>query len=349
MQPELSMPMQDKAAASQRNFFPVTGSKFEPLLIKTLCEPLLPYIPARVHPNTISLVKHGVVWATALLAFASVTLPPLSKALALIGAGIGMFLSMIGDCLGSLHARRTKQSTQLGVMMDYWLDALVVPLAAVAISSALQLPTWAMVTVNVTAALIYNAQLVLYHHSGEFVHPEPVTGIEGQFALSIGYVALAGLLYYGRRQAAWLDVAIAALAVAATIVQLRCSIFYYPKLGRALAEHLWFVWLCAGFAAAFWLGAIDQRFFLLALVFTSFRICGTYVVRTLVKEPYDGRDLLLLACIVAIFVAHFIIKPAPLAGVRITNLLAALSCAVVIARNLQDLSRHYGALKPRAA
>jgi hypothetical protein len=348
MQPELSMPMQDKAA-SQRNFFPATGSKFEPLLIKTLCEPLLPYIPARVHPNTISLVKHGVVWTTALLAFASVTLTPLGRALALIGAGIGMFASMIGDCLGSLHARRTHQSTQLSVMMDYWLDALVVPLAAAGIAVALQMPAWAMVTVTVTAAMIYNAQLVLYHHSGEFVHPEPVTGIEGQFGLSIGYIVLAGLLYCVDRRHAWLDMAVAALAVGTSIVQLRCSLFYYSKLGRALKEHLWFVASCAGFAAAFLLRAIDLRFFLLAIVFTSFRICGTYVIRTLMKEPYDGRDFSLLAFIAAIFVVHFGMKPAPLGALRLTNMLAALSCAFVIARNLQDLSRHYGALKPRTA
>jgi hypothetical protein len=104
-----------------------------------------------------------------------------------------------------------------------------------------------------------------------------------------------------------------------------------------------------GFGAAFWLGAIDLRFFLLAIVFTSFRINGTYLVRSLVKRPYDGRDFVLLGFIVAIFFVHFVIEPMPLGGIRITNLLAALSCAFVIARNLQDLSRDYGALKPRAA
>src|SRR5256885_15147948 len=111
------MQMHNKAA-QHRNFFAEGGSKFEPLLIKMLCEPVLPYIPASVHPNTISGVTHAIVWTTALLGMISPHLSPLGRALALIGAGIGMFLSMIGDCLDGLHARRTNQCTKLGEMMD---------------------------------------------------------------------------------------------------------------------------------------------------------------------------------------------------------------------------------------
>ena len=169
---ELSM----SKSAPERAFFAENGSKFEPLLIKTLCEPLLPYIPASVHPNSITLVTHGINWATAILALASPHLPPLQQAMALIGAGIGMFLSMIGDCLDGLHARRTNQCSKLGELLDHWLDAMVVPLATIGMSAALQMAPWAMVTVNVTVAMIYNAQLVLYHHSGRFIAPEPATG-----------------------------------------------------------------------------------------------------------------------------------------------------------------------------
>jgi phosphatidylglycerophosphate synthase len=345
MPSELSMQMQDKAAP-ERNFFAATGSKFEPLLIRLLCEPILPHIPAQVRPNTISLLTHAVVWTTALLAIVSPDLPPLSRALSLIGAGIGMFLSMLGDCLDGLHARRTNQCTKLGEMMDHWLDALVVPLATIGITSALQMPGWAMVTVNVSAAMIYNAQLVLYHHTGRFVHPEPASGPEGQFGLAIGYVAIAGLFYVVDRHQPWLDLSIVALAVAGTIVQLRCSIFYYPKLGRLVLEHAWFAGLCLGFGALYLCGALDQHYFLFTVVFTSFRICGTYVLRTIVKERYDGKDLGLLAFIVAIFVAHFLIKPADVAGIRVTDWLAALSCAYAIARNFLDFSRHYAQLKP---
>jgi phosphatidylglycerophosphate synthase len=351
MPSELSMPMQDKAA-SQRNFFPTSSSsrgKFEPLLIKTLCEPLLPYIPARVSPNSISLITHAIVWTTAGLAIFSSGQPPLGRALALIGAGIGMFLSMIGDCVVGLHARRTQQTDKLGALLDHWVDALVVPLATIGITIALDMPSWAMIAVNVSAAMIYNAQLVHYHHSGEFVHPEPVTGVEAQFGLAIGYVVLAGLFYCVARERPWIDMMVAALAIAGTFVQLRCSAFYYPRLGRLITEHLWFVLLCGGWGVAYWLGAIDLHAFLFAVAFSSFRICGTYVLRTLADESYDGRDYVLLGFVVAVLAVHFGLKPAALGGIRITHWLAALSCAFAIARNLQDFSRYYGALKPRAA
>src|SRR5262245_58845331 len=130
MRSELSMRVPEKAEGGRR-FFAETGSKFEPLLIKTLCEPLLPRIPASVHPNTISLITHGIGWMTALLALSSVYLSPFARAMALTGAGIGMFLSMIGDCIDGLHARRTNQCTKLGEMMDHWLDAIIVPLVTV--------------------------------------------------------------------------------------------------------------------------------------------------------------------------------------------------------------------------
>jgi phosphatidylglycerophosphate synthase len=349
MSSELSMPMKDKAAP-ERNFFAQGGSKFEPLLIKMLCEPLLPYIPARVHPNTISLMTHAVVWITALLALASPHLERLPRALALLGAGVGMFISMLGDCIDGLHARRTHQTTKLGEMMDHWLDALVVPLATVGMTAALEMPMWAMVTANVSAAMIYNAQLVLYHHTGEFIHPEPASGPEGQFGLAIGYAAIAGLFYYVDRHQPWLDMAMAALAIAGTFVQLRCSIFYYPKLGRLVSEHAWFVGTCLGFAALFLWGAIDLRYFLFAVVFTSFRICGTYVLRTIVKQRYDGRDFGLLAFIVAIFVVQLAApttRSAEWMHIRLTNWLAALSCVYAIARNFLEFSRHYALFKPR--
>ena len=140
----------------------------------------------------------------------------------------------------------------------------------------------------------------------------------------------------------------AGVAIGGTIVQLRCSIFYYPMLKRLVGEHLWFVAIGFGFGALYLLGAIDLNYFLFAVVFTSFRICGTYVLRTIVKESYDGRDWGLVAFLLAIYAVHYGIKPEPLYGVRITNLLAALSCAYAIARNFQDFARHYGALKPRA-
>ena len=308
----------------------------------------MPHIPRGFTPNAISLTTHAVAWVTAILALWSVYLAPFAKAMALIGAGIGMFISMIGDCVDGLHARRTNQTSKLGELMDHWLDAIIVPLVTVGITSALQMPAWANVAVNITAAMVYNAQLVLYHHTGKFVHPEPATGAEAQFGVSLGYIAMAGFFYYVDRDQPWLDMAFSALALAAFVVQLRCSYFYYPKLGRALGEHFWFVGLCGGFGALYLMGALERHVFLFTVVFTSFRICGTYVLNTITKAPFNGRDLGLLAFIVAIFAAHFALPDAMVGPASLPNALAVAACVYAIARNLIDLRRRFSLLKPKA-
>jgi phosphatidylglycerophosphate synthase len=333
---------------ADRHFFAESGSKFEPLLIKMLCEPLLPHIPAWVHPNVITLITHAIAWMTALLALASPQLSPLGRAFALIGAGIGMFLSMIGDCLDGLHARRTNQCSKLGELLDHWLDAVVVPLGTIGITYALELPSWAMITVPVTAAMIYHAQLVLYHHTGKFIQPEPASGPEAQFGLSLGYVTLAGFLYCVDRHQPWLDMVAAAIGATGTFVQLRCTVFYFPKLGPLVSEHVWFVGAMLGFGALYLLGAIEVHYFLFCVVFTSFRISGTYVLRTILRERYDGKDIGLLAFILGIALVHYRFGPVMFHGVRLTDWLAAATCCYAIARNFLDFSRHYALLKPRA-
>lgn len=347
MRPELSMQVPDKAG-SERQFFAENGSKFEPLLIKTLCEPLLPHIPRGFTPNAISLTTHAVAWLTAIFALSSVYLAPFPKAMALIGAGIGMFISMVGDCIDGLHARRTNQTSKLGELMDHWLDAIIVPLVTVGITSALQMDPWAYAAVNITAAMVYNAQLVLYHHTGKFVVPEPATGVEAQFGVSLGYIAMAGFFYYVDRHQPWLDLAFGVLALAGVVVQLRCSYFFYPKLGRFISEHLWFVGLCSGFAVLYLMGILERHVFLFTVVFTSFRICGTYVLNTITKAPFNGRDLGLLAFIVVIFAVHYGMPQASIGPVTLPNALAVLACVYAIARNLIDLARRFTLLKPNA-
>src|SRR5262245_61013990 len=108
MPPELSMQLREEAEAAQRDSMVVTsGSKIEQRIIEWLCQPVLGHIPRSVHPNTISLVNHVVSWVTAILAVGSVRLDQPYKSLALAGAGIGMLLAMIGDCLDGMHARNT--------------------------------------------------------------------------------------------------------------------------------------------------------------------------------------------------------------------------------------------------
>ena len=349
MPPELSMSMRREAAeaAGQATAAPVPTSPFEERIVRWLCQPLLAYIPRSVRPNTISLINHGVSWLTAILAIASVHLPAPHRSLALMGAGFGMLLSMIGDCLDGMHARATDQCSKLGEMMDHWLDAIVVPLVVLGASLALEMQPWAIAAVNVTATMVYNSQLVLYHHTGNFVHPEPATGMEAQFGLSLGYVAYGALLYFVDRDQLWLDYAVLGIALLGLYVQMRCNGYYYVRLGKLIRHHLVFVGMLSAFGALYLLSAIDLYAFALTLVFASFRVCGTYVLFTIVKRPYGGGDLGVVAFIAAIAGAHYLLPPLALGGaLTLQGLLPYLACAYMLARNLLDFSRHYAVFQP---
>jgi hypothetical protein len=205
-----------------------------------------------------------------------------------------------------------------------------------------------MVAVNVTAAMVYNSQLVLYHHTGRFVVAEPATGPEAQFGLSLGYIAIAGFFYYFDRHQVWLDMAFGALAVAGFVVQMRCNYFYYRQLGPKIVDHLYFVGLSSAFGALYLLDIIGMHAFLLAVVFTSFRISGTYVLKTIVKERFGGNDLGLAALATLILALHYGMHPARLGTLRVEDALVGVACVYAVARNFTDLARRFRTLQPLA-
>jgi phosphatidylglycerophosphate synthase len=321
------------------------GSRTE-RIVEWCCEPLLERIPRSVHPNTISIVTHLIGWLTAAVAVASVRLPPPERALALLAAAVGTLASMIGDCLDGMHARKTDQCTKLGEMMDHWLDAVVVPLAPLGVAIALGMPAWAIASVNISAAMVYQAQLVLYHHKGRFIHPDAATGTSAQLGIAVGYVAMAALFYFVGRDHVWLDTAVALIGIAALYIEARCNWFYYVRLGSLLRHHVPFVVLCAGFGALYLLGAIDLYAFSLSLVCTSFRISGTYVLFTIVKRPYDGLDFGIAAFLAAMFAVHFLAPTSVLGPLPAEPLLAYAACCYMLGRNFVDFSRYYRELKP---
>lgn len=346
MAPELSA--QVRGDVSPGVTAPATPPALDPSAQRGIAESmsasLVPLIPARVRPNTITLLTHAVGWVTAILAVTSAHLDGLARSLCLLGAGIGMLASVIGDCLDGMHARRTNQCTNLGSMLDHWLDAIVVPLVPAAITVALGMLPWHIVVVVITASMVYHAQLVLYHHSGVFVAPEPATGSGAQFGVSLGYMGMAVLFYFVDPGASWIRMLVYGIAMLGIYVQLRCNWFYYVRLGHLVARHLSFVAVCAGFGVLQLLGAIEMNAFLLCIVCVSFRISGSYVLWTLVGRPYRGFDAGIVAWLVLIAAGHWLL-PADASGMAgLRPLLPYLACAYCVARNAVDFSRNFAAL-----
>ena len=347
MGPELSIEIPDERPSQERDALVASsGSRIEAQIIKSLCEPLLPHVPASVHPNTISLITHLIAWVTTALAVGSVFAPTPLRSLLLVGAGIGMLVSMIGDCLDGMHARKTDQCSKLGEMMDHWLDAIIVPLTIIGITVALQMEPWMMALACTTATMVYQGQLVLYHHTGKFVQPEPATGVEGQFGISIGYVALAVLYYFTPRDQAWMDLAIGILGAVGIFIQMRCNWFYYVRLGRLFTRHLLYVGMMAALAGFYLAGALDAFAFMFGLIFVSFRISGSYVLHTIVGRPFDGNDLGIFAFLAAIGIGHFVLAPISLGPTTLQATLPYLAGVYVTIRNFADFTRYYEQLKP---
>jgi hypothetical protein len=70
------------------------------------------------------------------------------------------------------------------------------------------------------------------------------------------------------------------------------------------------------------------------------------VLFTIVKRPYGGGDLGVVAFLAAIAGAHFLLPPLALGALTLQALLPYLACAYMLARNLIDFSRHYAVFQP---
>lgn len=338
------MPSHGIQIHEQNRFQAEVTSNLEPWLIANVCQPVLQWLPESIHPNTISLFNHLVCWFTLAAAVGSTYLPPNGRFIALFSAGIGVFVSLLADCLDGMQARRTNRCSKVGEMLDHWLDAINVPLMFVVISIALRLEPWMLATVHITGAMIYNAQLVFYHNSGRFVGP-PTSGADGQFGMSIGFIVLAFLYHMFDRNVFWLDMLITGTAALSIYVNMKLNIFFYLKLKRDIVYHLYFVAYCLGFGALYLLGVIGMMSFVLAVIFVSFRITGSYVLFTIIKRRFDGADVNIALCIAAIALGHYAVDPIPLGQHTLQYYLPAMACSYMVIRNLFDFVRYFPLLR----
>jgi phosphatidylglycerophosphate synthase len=244
-----------------------------------------------------------------------------------------------------MQARRTDRCSKLGEMLDHWLDAIHVPMVTLGISMALDLGPWETVVLHITNAMIYNAQLVLYHKTGKFVHTE-TSGTDAVVGSSIGYVVTGIFFYFFGPELFWVRVVITIAVIVAILLQLKLNLFYYMRLKGLVLHHLPFVLLCAGFAALHLLEVVDRTTFLLSVLFLSFRITGSYVLFSILKQRFCGFDLGVALLLGSMLAAHYLIEPIPFAARTVQYYLPLATCLYMVVRNLVDFFRHYSELRP---
>lgn len=325
-----------------------SSSRFEPWLLERVCEPILDKIPARVHPNTISIINHAICWSAFIAVAAAPYVDPRQAFLLRIWGGVGLLLSMVLDCLDGMHARRTGQCSKTGEVLDHWFDAINVPLAGAAVLATLQLdPITTAVTISLTA-IVYNLQTAAFQHHKKFIHG-PTSGTEGQFALGLLLMGFGALLYFFPRDARWVSMFLLGIVWFVNVMQAKMVAFYVPHLKKYRAAVAFAV--LTGLIGALHVGGIiSGRACVLAVVFVSFRISGSYVLYTVARKPYGGIDWVLFAWVGLILGAHLIAGRVYFSeGVALDTLLAYLGMFYVAGANVVDYTRQIPHLRELTA
>ena len=252
--------------------------------------PIARRISPSVHPNTITVANHLVVWLMFAAAASAPFLPPRFALGARIAAAVLIFVSQTLDCLDGIHARLTGQTSRMGEVLDHWFDSLNVPLFTAALILTLGLDPITTAAGLVCGFAPYHGQLVLYHRTGHFIHPN-TSGYDGQFGLMAAFVTFGLLFFFFGFETPWLRTAVTVFAWVGVVVAITAIHFYVVRLkGRMVIPHLWFLIFC-GLAAAFYaMGYIQGHAFVFLASVISFRLSGSYVLYTVLGKRYSGVD-----------------------------------------------------------
>jgi|GEM_PF-2010401 len=329
----------------------VHSTFIEPRLMEWVLKPLAKRLPHAVTPNQISLVNICFALLAFVLAAVAPGMEPNGALWARIGAGVSVWLFMVGDCLDGMHARRTGRSSTFGEFLDHWLDALGVPIVAAALIMTLELDPFSTFIGVLGAALVYNAQLIIKHDTGKFIHP-PTSGVDAQFMLGVAFIGV-GIVFHQlpRDGGLAMDIGVAVFAWACILGTYSNCLFFYDRMNRAMMmPHLRFIALLVGLSIPYLLGMMSAAGYCLLVCFASFRVNGSYVLLTLTRQTYAGLDWALVAWIPAIVAVNLAVGPVELtAGLSLQDMLPYLACVHVTLLNLVELGRFLPALRDDSA
>lgn len=325
-------------------FEPEINSRFEPLLVTHVFEPLVNRLPYSLAPNTISLLGHIACWSAGISAWLSTLYLGWQKAIALVFTGFMMLLALTADSLDGMQARRTGQTSKLGELLDHWLDSIHTPIVSASITLALGLDPWLIAFVHLSTTMIYNGQILLYYHRRRFVHP-PTSGVDGQFGTAIGFfIAAVYLGVFGPHY--WTNMALGMIAL---IVQLRLNFFFWRRMSiKELVPHLLYILYGAALISFFFLQWIGTLEFALAIIFLSFRVTGSFVMASVLRYRFSGVDLGLILFLVAeVFSINLNANQFHFHGAVFSQIMIWGLILYLVLRNLIDFIRVYPELRPR--
>lgn len=273
--------------------------------------PLVKWIPAWVTPNSITLLNHVVNWLHVLAAVFAAQATGVTRAWGLVLTALLNFACMSLDCLDGMHARRTRQTSKLGEVLDHYFDALHVPMVTVSAAYALHLPSWGLLSSLCFSCAVYTAELVVHHYQHKFVN---TAGPEGQLATSVLYLISAAFELSAPASApaeAWFTLLVSSSSV---VVHLTLLLSFVVRMSAR--EFVALCYACVVIVALpVWL-YLTKRLTLAAtavlVVSLGYRIDAAYVVHSASRLRYRGMDVTLLAMLVALAASISILPDQPL-------------------------------------
>eukprot|EP00656_Telonema_subtile_P019686 TRINITY_DN20912_c0_g2_i2.p1 TRINITY_DN20912_c0_g2~~TRINITY_DN20912_c0_g2_i2.p1 ORF type:complete len:449 (-),score=75.75 TRINITY_DN20912_c0_g2_i2:209-1555(-) len=348
-----------------------------------LADPFARFIPRSITPNQITVANQVLAWVVFGCAFTySCTDPDLSlrqpecsgpmqplwfsnwasspyaRALLIIAVGVGNMVNMIMDCLDGIHARRTNQCSKFGEVLDHWFDAMTTPLMASISVMVLQPHILLQITLMISITMVYNAQLIFFHYERVFLH---TVGVEGQVFMSVLFVVYAGFSLFPELSP-YVSTFSNLIAFATTLGSFHAVWFYavrYKERGMII-EHLMYVAVCSTVGGLYYTGFCTQLSFLMIITAISFRICGSYVIYSVINWVYRGFEPRLLEYVALMVLMHHVMAPLPLelfyqnlvpylggCPYTLQDLLPTVVCIDLILRNMFDIQASTKALREK--
>lgn len=266
--------------------------------------PVVARIPAKITPNTITIIGAGFVMVSGFLVWLAIAqqMPWLFAV-----AAICIFIYMTCDNVDGPHARRTSQSSRLGEFLDHWFDAVDSTIFNLCMMAMLHLAGWPTMICISLVALSFFATIWEHHHTGVFHSGR--FGTNESLLLVIFFYFFIAVFY----QSSWVTYQNATtINFASGMVYLGIVVCSGTTLGiiwRVRSHLCEFLPMLAAIAAAmawFWTGQNDHywtAFFFLAtnLLFTGRLLLTRLTQRQMMYRPWIviGVSLLaigLLAC-----------------------------------------------------
>eukprot|EP00823_Brevimastigomonas_motovehiculus_P004464 TRINITY_DN2954_c0_g1_i1.p1 TRINITY_DN2954_c0_g1~~TRINITY_DN2954_c0_g1_i1.p1 ORF type:complete len:401 (+),score=54.50 TRINITY_DN2954_c0_g1_i1:122-1324(+) len=274
-----------------------------------ICRPCVCLLPARLHPNVITVMNHLCNWVLLGLSFISVFLPQQLRVAVLISCALVNFICMMLDCFDGMHARATNQCSKLGELLDHWLDAIHVPMVTGGSAFALSLSRWVVALAGIGCTCLYGAQLIHYHYGRVF---RQTSGVEGQIGTSFFYIVAAIMVSFDSQS-------FFVIAVRSYVIPIGLSFTVVTLLRDFVArfDHVMyrpfyvFVTYNALVGLLFLHGDMSVMAYVMVTVFISFRIIGSYVLYSILERPYVGMDPALIYWLLLFVWMNYVVAPVP--------------------------------------